>query len=255
MLKLLNKPCLPENKVAVSVVSSEQPEIIRRLHDDFMIESIIIDQNKSLSDDISSHPDCVFLQLDTETVFSDINKSGCIVNFLTNKEYVEFNTILSSGPVCSPYPGDIRLNVRVIGNNIICNSKYIDINLKNYAEKSGFRIIHCNQGYAACSSIVLNDNALITDDPTIHSSAQLNGIDSVIIRKGSVKLKCREYGFIGGTCGMIDKNILAFTGCLDSHIDSALIKSFLNKHSISYVELTDGPLVDIGGIIPLFELC
>ncbi len=255
MLKLLNKPCLPENKVAVSVVSSEYPEIFDRLYDDFKIETIRIDKNNALTDDISTHPDCVFLQLNSDTVFSDECNYNNIVNILTDKGIKKTKILLSDKTICSPYPDDIRLNVRVIGNRIICNSKYIDTNLRDCAEKLGFRIIHCNQGYAACSTILLNDNALITDDSTIHSSAQLNGIDSILIRKGSVKLKCREYGFIGGTCGMIDKNLLAFTGRLDSHTDSDLIKSFLNKHSVNCVELIDGPLIDIGGIIPLLELC
>ena len=102
-------------------------------------------------------------------------------------------------------------------------------------------------------TVLLNNNALITDDESIYCSAQKNAIDSILINKSSVKLKGRDYGFIGGTCGMIGKNLLAFTGNLDTHIDAELIKSFLKKHSVDYIELNDGPLIDIGGIIPFSE--
>ena len=54
---------------------------------------------------------------------------------------------------------------------------------------------------------------------------------------------------------MIDNNLIVFTGNLETHTDCDKIISFLNKHNVKYIELSDGPLVDIGGIIPLFEYC
>ena len=54
--------------------------------------------------------------------------------------------------------------------------------------------------------------------------------------------------------GIIDKNLLAFTGNLESHNDAELIIQFLNKYGIKYINLNDGALVDIGGIIPLTQI-
>lgn len=253
MLKFIEKPGLPENRVAVSLVSSEYTQIHTKLAKIFGIETVLVKKNAFLSDDISTHPDCVFVQLNADTAIIDKN-SKYIVKKLTNYSDC-LNVIESDGVVMSPYPNDIGLNVTVINGKILCNSKFIDNNIKLYADNLGFDIIHCNQGYSACSTIVLNNNALITDDTTIHSSAVKNGIDSILISKGSVKLLYRDYGFIGGTCGMIDKNLLAFTGKLNSHPDFELIRAFLYKYNINYIELTEGPLIDIGGIIPVYEHC
>lgn len=254
MLKYLNKPCLPENKVALALVSSEYPKIFDRLYKDFNVNTIKIKKNTALSDDISTHPDCIFAQINSSESIIDKSSYNYIVNYLTIGD-IDFHLNSSFEAIKSPYPYEVGLNVRIIGNKLFCNTKYIDRNLLKVAEQSGLAIIHCNQGYTACSTIALNDNALITDDESIHHSAKNNGIDSVLIKKGSVRLKGHEYGFIGGTCGMIDNNLLAFSGRLESHKDSDIIKSFLDKYNIDYVELSDDPLTDIGGIIPILEVC
>lgn len=252
MKKIIETPCLPENDVATVLVSSEFPEIQEALTKKFNIDTIQIPKNTALTEDISTHPDCVFTQLDNHSAVSDQSVYDIIVNYLTIEECTDFFKVYkTTDSVKSPYPNDVRLNIRVIADMILCNTKYVDTRITEFAEKHNYRLIHCNQGYTACSSVILNNNALITDDESIHHSAVSNGIDSLLINKGSVKLKGQPYGFIGGTCGMISKNLLAFSGKLDTHTDAELIKSFLLKHNIDYIELSDNPLTDIGGIIPL----
>lgn len=254
MERIIKTPCLPERNVASVLISSDYPDISDVLLNKFNINTIQVQRNNLLSDDIASHPDCVFVQLNNNTAVSDRTVYTNIVNYLTIGENVfKFSLVNCSGNICSPYPEDVRLNVRVISDMILCNTKYVDKTIKDFADKYNYRLIHCNQGYVACSTVLLNNNALITDDESIYCSAQKNAIDSILINKGSVKLKGRDYGFIGGTYGMIGKNLLAFTGNLDTHSDAELIKSFLKKHSVDYIELNDGPLIDIGGIIPFSE--
>ncbi len=254
MKKIIKTPCLPENNVALALISTDYPDISDKLLKEYNVKTIRVQRNNALTFDISSHPDCVFVQLNENTAVAGKDIYDSIVNYLTIEESViNFNLYKSAGNICSPYPEDVKLNVRIISDMIFCNTKYVDETIKEFSCKHRYRLIHCNQGYAACSTILLNNNALITDDETIHCSAQKNGIDSILISKGSVKLNGREYGFIGGTCGMIGKNLLAFTGNLDTHSDAELIKSFLNKYNINYVELSNGPLIDIGGIIPVSE--
>lgn len=254
MKKLLSTPLLPNNKVKTVFVSAEYPDIIKSLTEKFNLDVVEVEPNNELEPSISSHADCLFLQLDKNTVIVEENNYNKIVNFFTSKGGdLPINLNIEKEQVKSPYPDDVKLNCKVIDNRIICNKSYISSHIKDYACKNGIELIHTNQGYAACSVIVLNDNALITDDESIYQSSKTNGIDCILISKGSVKLKGHNYGFIGGTCGMLDKNLLAFTGKLKSHSDAELIISFLNKHRIKYIELTDEPLVDIGGIIPLIE--
>lgn len=253
MKRIIKTPCLPENEVATVLISSDYPDISDVLLNKFNISTIQVQRNNALTDDIASHPDCAFVQLNNNTAIATNELCESIVKYLTTRNKNNFKLHECSENISSPYPGDVRVNVRVISDMIFCNTKYVDQSVQDFAYKYNYRLIHCNQGYVACSTVLLNNNALITDDESIHCSAQKNAIDSILINKGSVKLKGRDYGFIGGTCGMIGKNLLAFTGKLDTHADAELIKSFLKKHSVDYIELNDGPLIDIGGIIPFSE--
>ena len=254
MKKLPVKPLLPDKKVLSVLISSEYPQISQRLRELIGVETIEIPYSYELSADIATHADCRFIQLSENCVIIDESLKFIIVNYLTiNNLNNEIKLIVSDKKVSSPYPGDVKLNVTVAGNKILCNTKYIDNSLENYAKLHQYELIHVNQGYAACSVILVNDNALITDDESIYKTASKSGFDCILIRKGSVVLKGREYGFIGGTYGKLDKNLIVFTGKLDTHIDGDLIKDFLLKYNINYIELSEGPLIDIGGIIPLLQ--
>lgn len=256
MKKLLTTPLLPEKKVTTVLMSGKYPEIVEALRNKFNIDVVETSENNMLEASISTHADCMFVQLDKNTVFIEKNNYNELVNYLT-KMKGEFNKKICIIPIKeeikSPYPLDISLNLKVIGDKIICNTSYISDEIKQYAYYHKTDLVHCNQGYAACSTVVLNDNALITDDESIYLSCTRKGIECIKINKGSIILDGYNYGFIGGTCGMIDKNLIAFTGSLQFHRDAEQIISFLNKHGIEFVELTDNPLIDIGGIIPIFE--
>lgn len=252
--KLISVALLPQNKVQSVLISDEFPEIIKTLNNKYNINTVTVNKNPALDAPISKHADCCLLQLNNN-VFIEQNNYINIVNYLTStigEEKSNFHIIPES--VFSPYPNDVPLNAKVIGDKIICKAKYLSETVTKYALEFGFDIINVNQGYAACSSITVGENALITDDESIYVSSKSNGIDCILISKGSVKLNGYEYGFIGGTCGMIDKNLLAFTGKINNHTDVELIINFLSKHNVRYTELSSGPLVDIGGIIPLTEL-
>ncbi len=256
MKKLLNIPLLPEAKVTTAVLSGEYTKITEALTEIYGINVLPTNKNIDLEPSISNHADCDIVQLDKNTILINKKSYEYIVNYLTSIKgdiLSDFKVIMSENPIKSPYPSDIGLNVKVVGNNILCNAAYIDPKIADFAAKNNIKLLHSNQGYVACSTILLNDNALITDDESIYNTSVANGIDCLLISKGSVKLKGHSYGFIGGTCGMIDKNVLAFTGRLNTHIDADKIIMFLNKYNVSYVELTDGELIDIGGIIPIFE--
>ena len=62
-----------------------------------------------------------------------------------------------------------------------------------------------------------------------------------------------DTGFVGGCCGLIDKGLLAFTGSIEKFHQGERIIDFLQQHGIRFCSLTDGPMRDIGGILPLME--
>ena len=139
--------------------------------------------------------------------------------------------------------------------------------LKNKAEKtvkeiqgkaedlvSDMQKIKVNQGYCKCSTLVVKENALITDDESIYHKMRENGTEALLVSKGDIFLKEHDYGFIGGASGKISNDTIVFFGNIFLHRDSEMIISFIREHGCSYLCTDNGPLRDIGGIIPLSEM-
>ena len=85
----------------------------------------------------------------------------------------------------------------------------------------------------------------MTDDKSVFTAAGKFLNDVLFISKGSIRLKGYDYGFIGGCCGKIDKDKIAFNGELSSHSDYKLILDFLHRNHIECIELKRGRLDDI----------
>ena len=68
-----------------------------------------------------------------------------------------------------------------------------------------------------------------------------------------MKIDKYDYGFIGGCCGLIDKDLLLFNGDLSMHSDFDKIKNFLYYNGVSYIDIKGKALTDIGSIIPIME--
>ena len=93
-------------------------------------------------------------------------------------------------------------------------------------------IIDVKQGYSKCSVCICKHNTIITDDISIFNNLlQYDDIKSLLVEKGTVKIDKYDYGFIGGCCGLIDKDLLLFNGDLSMHSDFDKIKNFkYNKY-------------------------
>ena len=144
------------------------------------------------------------------------------------------------------------LNICLFGNNVICNTKTAyKPALELLRDKN---IIHTNQRYAKCSCAVIGENALITSDSGIYKICLENKIDVLKISSGDILLDGYEYGFIGGCCGFISKNTLAFTGNVKLHRDFENMHDFARNYGVELYSLTNEKLYDIGGIIPVKEI-
>ena len=97
-------------------------------------------------------------------------------------------------------------------------------------------------------------NAAITADEGIYKKLINNGIDTLKIQSGSIQLDTMSYGFIGGCCGLIGKNLLAVNGNLNLHPQSREIINFCEKHNVNIVELSKNNLYDIGSIIAIYDI-
>ena len=147
------------------------------------------------------------------------------------------------------YPLNISLNCAVVGKNIICNEKYTCKTVLEILKKLDYKIINVNQGYAKCSTCIVSDNAIITEDESIATECSKVGIDVLKISKGHVKLNGYDYGFIGGCSGLIESDLLVFNGCIEKHPDYKYIYDFCKKHGVCVLSLNNEPLYDVGSIV------
>ena len=118
---------------------------------------------------------------------------------------------------------------------------------------SGRSLIPVRQGYTKCSVVPVTESAIITDDVSIASAAPKSGLAVLLVLKGDVILPGREYGFIGGCCGLIAPDTMLFNGSLASHKDGEKIRAFLSSFGVRAEEAGDFQLTDIGSILPLAE--
>lgn len=192
---------------------------------------------------VCGHPDMLLHILEKNTILlhKDINKT------FTNKLHQHGCKILySHSQLNSAYPFDIILNAVNLDNLFIHNIKYTDVNLLNQVKHKKQKSV--KQGYTKCSTAVLCQKAVMTSDAGICKCLLDEGIDVLLLPPGDILLPGLNYGFIGGCCGLIEKDVLAFYGHLDNYAYKQEIYKFLKKHKVEPVFLSKGKLIDRGSI-------
>lgn len=244
--RFLNNPNLPNNKVT-TVFADCDDNALKTLFNELSIKVVNITENQLLEAPVSKHADILANYVGKST-------------FLVDKHQVELCRFIEDNngksfiikKIQSPYPNDCLLNFADIGDYIICNKSIIT---KEIAEFLPYKpIIDVKQGYSKCSVCVCSRNTIITDDKSVYNAVlQCDNINSLLLEKGSVRINKYDYGFIGGCCGLIDKNLLLFNGDLTLHTDFDKIRKFLYDNDVNYIDIKGKPLTDIGSIIPIME--
>ncbi len=244
-MKHIHSPNLPSSRVTVAAVGHQYERVIAAL-EGVGISCIKLDACDRLPPAVQYHADMLLHHLGGREL---------LIHNEHTKDAQElmkygFSVAAISQPLGATYPFDCTLNVLRLGNRIICGRNPAP-EITRYCENKGIEQLMCAQGYARCSVCVVSDNAIITTDPSIAAICKQEGIDVLKISAGHIRLDGYPYGFIGGCCGLIDKGVLAFTGVLERHPDSEIMLDFLQKYNVKHINLTDGELLDIGGILPL----
>ena len=165
-----------------------------------------------------------------------------------------FELIRGSKTLSGKYPHDIAYNAAVLKKYVICNSACTAIEILSEYKSMSKEILNVRQGYSKCSICVVNGNAIITSDRGISKESAAHKIDVLGIETGHIKLNNLDYGFIGGTTGLVKENVLAVNGDINTHPDAERIKEFCEKHNVELFPLKDGILEDIGTIISNFNI-
>jgi hypothetical protein len=245
----IKTPNLPQSDVTLVAISGTYAKIIHALHL-LGIETIAIEPCGRLSNAINSHADMLCHHLGGNQVIVEQGEKSLKLKL----ESYGFEVINSNRCVSKLYPYDVLFNAARMGNQIIANQGALDDTVIDHCKENAIKIINVKQGYAKCSTIVVDNHSIITADSSIVKAAQKAQIDTLQIEQGNIILPGCSYGFIGGTCGFISKNKIAFTGNIKTHPSYEKIKMFLDKREIKMICLTDDQIIDIGGVIPLKEM-
>ena len=246
--RFIKKPNFPEQDIALAAISSTYPFVADALKKRG-IDLIFVEENTSLPRPVASHADLVCFHAGGKRTFVLKNAVDVIQNFRSHG----FEVIPVETPEKPEYPFDVKLNAAYMGKYVICHTSYLEKRLFDFLVNSSVKPIHVRQGYAKCSVVLVNESTIITSDPGIAQACKANHLEVLKIVPGHILLKGYSYGFLGGCCGFLGKNVLGFTGSLSYHPDGELIQEFLFQHGVKIVELYNGPLLDIGGILPLKE--
>ena len=245
-VRFLKSPNLPENKVT-TVFADVDNFALKSLFDELSIKVVSVTRNELLDGPVSKHADVLANYVGKSIFLVDKNQKG-LCSFIENNDG---KSIITEN-IKSPYPNDCLLNFADIGDYIICNKSILSEEIAEILPDKP--IIDVKQGYSKCSVCICSRNTIITDDKSVYNAvSQYDNINSLLIEKGSVSINKYDYGFIGGCCGLVDKNLLLFTGDLSLHSDFDKIKKFLYDSGINYIDIKGKPLMDIGSIIPIME--
>lgn len=158
-----------------------------------------------------------------------------------------YEIILSEQEISKKYPADVPLNCAVVGKFLIANTGVLSPLVEKAARESSLSILHVNQGYAKCSTFIVDESSVITADVSVAKVCSGAGLDVLKIREGNIRLDGYGYGFIGGSGG-VDGSRIFFAGNPAYHPDGASIVEFCNRRQKEIIILADTPLFDVGTI-------
>ena len=190
---------------------------------------------------VCGHPDMLLHPLENKTILVHNQMDNA---FITKLEALNYKILLSEISLCTNYPGDIALNALNLDNIFLHNLKYTDPLLLKIVNNK--KLLNVKQGYSKCSTAIVNSTAAITSDIGIYNMLSKENISVLLLPPGDIELPGLNYGFIGGSCGILNEGTIAFFGNLNKYKYRTEILNFLIRHDVKPVFLSDGPLIDRG---------
>ena len=147
------------------------------------------------------------------------------------------------------YPAEAAFNAACTGRYFIHNLKITHPRLLESARCAGMELIHVPQGYSKCSTVIVDEQSIITYDRGIARACKaVQDLDVLLVAPGHVLLPGYSTGFIGGCSGRIENEII-FNGDLSAHPNFQEIRAFIENHGLTCTWFEDYPLTDIGSIL------
>ncbi len=205
-----------------------------------------------LSDYLESEGYCVIRTEPCQTVPAQISDHPdllmCRLGFSDDAPVV----IGEPADLGASYPADIPYNAVCTGDFFIHNLRFTAGGLlstvRAKAEQGEMTLVDVKQGYAKCSTVIVDERSIITYDRGIAEPCLKAGMDVLLISPGHVRLDGYNTGFIGGCSGRI-KDTIVFNGDLSRHPDFEAITLFIQNKGLKCKWFPSWVLEDIGSII------
>ena len=191
---------------------------------------------------ISGHPD-IFICRAPEGIIT----APCIFNMIRDEVKVSgLNVVQGKEDPGLKYPASARYNAVITDEFIIHNSKITDPAILETF--TGRKCLHVNQGYTRCNLLALSNDKFITSDKGIEKTLLAEGKEVLFVDPEPVTLKGQKHGFFPGCCGIFANKVF-IAGSLKYHHQGQLISNYIVDNNLQIVELFNGRLTDVGGIL------
>jgi len=202
-----------------------------------------------LSEPIASHPDMIlFHHKRTVITSSEYCERYPYVFEDISRLVPGLRLIFTEDAISSSYPSDARFNALALGRRLFCRKESISAAILDYAKSAELSVVPTKQGYPACTTLALSENAAISADRGMLHALRSEGVTAYEIENGDISLPPYEYGFIGGAAGLTDGKLL-FIGDPEHHPSYKTIKQAADEEGLKIISLYDGELLDLGRII------
>ena len=137
---------------------------------------ISLPASQRLSSPIASHPDMLIKLLDGEliTTADYCEVAGAEISMIYDATRMRCH--FTSDIHGERYPEDVIFNSLTLGNRIYARLDSLSPYLKDLALKHGFELRNVRQGYPACTTLKLSDEAVITADDGMAEALTRDGI-------------------------------------------------------------------------------
>lgn len=188
---------------------------------------------------ISGHPDIFFFQAPEGLVIAP-NTPEIYKQILRNHD-VPFTE--GDKPVGEKYPETAYYNALYTSFGIIHNRNVVDRKVRQMHPS----LIHCKQAYVRCNALEVG-SVVITSDKGVEKTLQSKGVNTLYVDSENIVLEGFTHGFWAGCCGISQKK-LYICGSIHNMDSAPRLKDLLDQQGYEIIELYQGPLIDIGGIL------
>ena len=202
---------------------------------------ILTKNNPNLDSRIADHPDLSLSIIDDNTIVIDESLKEYYIEKITNRN------IIWGESARNPYPYDAIYNIYK-GSNFYIHNSYTETNIEKFMMDHDIRHYSTKQGYTRCSIIPMGDK-ILTSDLGIYKSLR-NKIEVILLKEDYIPLDGFDYGFIGGTCGLVHDTLI-FNGNIRTLDSYEIIKDEASRSGIKLLYPDDLPLRDLGSIFHL----